>query len=131
MTFGLTAPYMLLPVGFGAIFLNDILLANINDAGQALGLEVSRGMVPLAMGIAVAGMAVGLSIALLFSYRKPRDYPQRAPAVSHTQPTKREQRAAQASTISGIPWCRLSFTTTYRWFCLAGWRPCGCKPHSD
>lgn len=27
LTFGLTAPYMLLPVGFGAIFLNDILLA--------------------------------------------------------------------------------------------------------
>ncbi|HSH57269.1 MAG TPA: sodium:proton antiporter, partial [Halomonas sp.] len=33
LTFGLTAPYMLLPVGFGAIFLNDILLANINQAG--------------------------------------------------------------------------------------------------
>ncbi|MDW5375395.1 Na+/H+ antiporter family protein [Halomonas sp. HP20-15] len=97
MTFGLTAPYMLLPVGFGAIFLNDILLANINDAGQALGLEVSRGMVPLAMGVPVAGMAVGLLIALLFSYRKPRDYPEQALAVSHPQPTKQEQRAAHAT----------------------------------
>lgn len=74
LTFGLTAPYMLLPVGFGAIFLNDILLANINSAGEALGLEVSRGMVPLAMGVPVAGMALGLVVAIAFSYRKPRNY---------------------------------------------------------
>jgi len=29
LTFGLVTPYMLLPVGFGAIYLNDILLANV------------------------------------------------------------------------------------------------------
>lgn len=74
LTFGLTAPYMLLPVGFGAIFLNDILLANINQAGEALGLEISRGMVPLAMGVPVGGMALGLLVAVFISYRKPRDY---------------------------------------------------------
>ena len=45
LTFGLTAPYMLLPVGFGAIFLNDILLANLNSAGTPFGLEITRGMV--------------------------------------------------------------------------------------
>ncbi|MGM0914536.1 MAG: Na+/H+ antiporter family protein [Pseudomonadota bacterium] len=74
LTFGLTAPYMLLPVGFGAIFLNDILLANINQAGEALGLEITRGMVPLAMGVPVGGMALGLLVAVFISYRKPRDY---------------------------------------------------------
>ncbi|WP_280553635.1 Na+/H+ antiporter family protein [Halomonas sp. 25-S5] len=74
LTFGLTAPYMLLPVGFGAIFLNDILLANINQAGESLGLEISRGMVPLAMGVPVAGMALGLLVAVFISYRRPRDY---------------------------------------------------------
>ncbi|ERS84212.1 Na+/H+ antiporter family protein [Halomonas sp. PBN3] len=74
LTFGLTAPYMLLPVGFGAIFLNDILLANINQAGAALGLEISRGMVPMAMGVPVAGMALGLVVAVFLSYRKPRAY---------------------------------------------------------
>ncbi|MDW7747428.1 Na+/H+ antiporter family protein [Halomonas sp.] len=74
LTFGLTAPYMLLPVGFGAIFLNDILLANINQAGEALGLEISRGMVPLAMGVPVGGMALGLLVAVFISYRRPRDY---------------------------------------------------------
>ncbi|MEH6642373.1 Na+/H+ antiporter NhaC family protein [Vreelandella glaciei] len=74
LTFGLTAPYMLLPVGFGAIFLNDILLANLNSAGEPLGLEITRGMVPMAMAIPVGGMALGLLVALLWSYRRPRDY---------------------------------------------------------
>ncbi|MFO7647557.1 Na+/H+ antiporter family protein [Halomonas campaniensis] len=74
LTFGLTAPYMLLPVGFGAIFLNDILLANLNLAGEGLGLEITRGMVPLAMAVPVGGMALGLAVALLVSYRKPREY---------------------------------------------------------
>lgn len=74
LTFGLTAPYMLLPVGFGAIFLNDILLANINRAGDALGLEITRGMVPMAMAVPVGGMALGLAVALFISYRKPREY---------------------------------------------------------
>ncbi|WP_253443176.1 Na+/H+ antiporter family protein [Halomonas sp. Y3] len=74
LTFGLTAPYMLLPAGFGAIFLNDILLANINRAGDVLGLEITRGMVPMAMAVPVGGMALGLAVALFISYRKPREY---------------------------------------------------------
>jgi len=74
LTFGLTAPYMLLPVGFGAIFLNDILLANINQAGSALGLEIDRVMVPVAMGVPVGGMFLGLLVAVFLSYRKPRSY---------------------------------------------------------
>lgn len=74
LTFGLTAPYMLLPVGFGAIFLNDILLANLNSAGAPLGLEITRGMVPMAMAIPVGGMALGLMVAVLWSYRCPREY---------------------------------------------------------
>ena len=65
--------YMLLPVGFGAIFLNDILLANLNSAGEPLGLEISRGMVPMAMALP-GGMAMGLLVALLFSYRGQRSY---------------------------------------------------------
>lgn len=74
LTFGLTAPYMLLPVGFGAIFLNDILLANLNSAGEPLGLEITRGMVPMAMAIPVGGMALGLIVALMWSYRGAREY---------------------------------------------------------
>ncbi|MGO3058419.1 MAG: Na+/H+ antiporter NhaC family protein, partial [Halomonas sp.] len=77
ITFGITAPYMLLPVGFGAIFLNDILLANLNESGAALGLEVTRQMVPLAMAIPIGGMALGLAVAIFWSYRKGRDYQDR------------------------------------------------------
>ncbi|MDX5379586.1 MAG: Na+/H+ antiporter family protein [Halomonas sp.] len=77
ITFGITAPYMLLPVGFGSIFLNDILLANLNESGAELGLEVTRGMVPMAMLIPIGGMALGLVAALLWSYRRPRQYEDR------------------------------------------------------
>ncbi|MBB3232947.1 Na+/H+ antiporter family protein [Halomonas stenophila] len=73
ITFGITAPYMLLPVGFGSIFLHDILLANLNDNG----LDVTAQMVPMAMVVPIAGMALGLAVAVLVSYRGKRDYEDR------------------------------------------------------
>ncbi|MDF3936603.1 Na+/H+ antiporter family protein [Pseudomonas citronellolis] len=70
LTFGLITPYMFLPVGFGNIFLNEILLANVARSGvDVSGLSVTR-----AMAIPAAGMLFGLLLAVLFSYRKPRDY---------------------------------------------------------
>lgn len=86
ITFGITAPYMLLPVGFGAIFLNDILLANLNESGTALGLEVTRQMVPLAMAIPIGGMALGLAVAVFWRYRKGRDYQDRELAHGDKSP---------------------------------------------
>ncbi len=74
LTFGLVATYMLLPVGFGAIFLNDILGQNINLYGKDYGFEISYEQIPSAMAIPVLGMLVGLLIAVFFSYRKPRQY---------------------------------------------------------
>lgn len=74
LTFGLVATYMLVPVGFGAIFLNDILAHNINIFGQAYGFHVDDSQIPHAMLIPVAGMFVGLLVAIFFSYRKPRYY---------------------------------------------------------
>ncbi|MGS3150045.1 Na+/H+ antiporter family protein [Aeromonas sanarellii] len=70
ITFGLTATYMLLPVGFGGIFLNNILAKNLVDNG----VPVEYSQMPLAMAIPVFGMFVGLLIAVFFSYRKPRQY---------------------------------------------------------
>ncbi|MFB2926437.1 Na+/H+ antiporter family protein [Aeromonas hydrophila] len=70
ITFGLTATYMLLPVGFGGIFLNNILAKNLIDNG----VPVEHSQLPLAMAIPVLGMFVGLLIAVFFSYRKPRQY---------------------------------------------------------
>ena len=69
MTFGLITPYMFLPVGFGNIFLNEILLANIARSG----VDVSGINVTHAMGIPALGMVFGLLLSLI-SYRKKRVY---------------------------------------------------------
>ncbi|ERS81867.1 MULTISPECIES: Na+/H+ antiporter family protein [Halomonas] len=91
ITFGITAPYMLLPVGFGAIFLNDILLTNLNESGAELGLEVTRQMVPMAMVIPIGGMALGLAVAVLISYRKGRRYEDRDLAHGDETPAEAAQ----------------------------------------
>ncbi|OOE38852.1 Na+/H+ antiporter family protein [Salinivibrio kushneri] len=70
LTFGLIMPYMVLPVGFGGIFLNNILLKNLNDNG----LDVVASQVPTAMLLPAAGMVVGLLVATFISYRQPRQY---------------------------------------------------------
>ncbi|QOR38740.1 Na+/H+ antiporter family protein [Billgrantia diversa] len=94
ITFGITAPYMLLPVGFGSIFLNDILLANLNESGAELGLEVTRGMVPMAMLIPIGGMALGLAVAWLWSYRRPRQYEDRDLAHGDETPAQAARHLA-------------------------------------
>ncbi|MQU05660.1 Na+/H+ antiporter family protein [Pseudomonas helleri] len=70
MTFGLITPYMFLPVGFGNIFLNQILLANVSKSG----VDISQVNVTHAMAIPALGMLVGLLVAVFISYRKKRDY---------------------------------------------------------
>jgi hypothetical protein len=70
LTFGLITPYMFLPVGFGGIFLNEILLANVAKAG----VDVTGVSITKAMAIPALGMLFGLLVAVLFSYRKKRVY---------------------------------------------------------
>lgn len=74
LTFGLVATYMFVPVGFGAIFLNDILAHNLNTFGAPYGFAIQNEDIPAAMFIPVLGMFIGLLIALFVSYRKPRYY---------------------------------------------------------
>ncbi|TLS38865.1 Na+/H+ antiporter family protein [Pseudalkalibacillus caeni] len=69
ITFGLTAPYILLPAGFGQIF-HDILQTNMAESG----LTVDASIIPSAMLLPTAGLVVGLLIAVFFSYRKGRNY---------------------------------------------------------
>ncbi|WP_415892109.1 Na+/H+ antiporter family protein [Neptuniibacter sp. PT8_73] len=72
LTFGLVTPYMLLPVGFGGIFLNEILLKHIGQGGlDTTGISVIQ-----AMSIPAAGMLCGLLIAVFISYRGKRRYDQ-------------------------------------------------------
>jgi len=70
ITFGLVTTYMFLPLGFGRVFLHDILYANIEEAG----LDVSHIPATQAMGIPALGMLAGLLIAVFVTYRKPRVY---------------------------------------------------------
>ncbi|MEG3768163.1 Na+/H+ antiporter family protein [Alteromonas sp. 14N.309.X.WAT.G.H12] len=71
LTFGLITPYMVLPIGFGGIFLNNILLKNLHDNGLP---GITAAQIPHAMLLPGAGMVFGLLVAVLISYRKPRDY---------------------------------------------------------
>ena len=85
LTFGLTATYMLLPVGFGKIFIESILVKNINNVGASLGLQTTVGEVSLAMMIPVTGMILGLLTAVFITYRKPREY-----SVTTAEPTTQD-----------------------------------------
>ncbi len=80
-TFGIVTAYMFLPIGFGRIYLHDILFANIEKAGMNL-----DGVNPtVAMAIPALSMLVGLILSLVV-YSKPREY---APAASeYTRPVE-------------------------------------------
>lgn len=92
ITFGLTATYMLIPAGFGQIFIENILVKNINQAGQAFNLVTNTAQVTQAMFIPVLGMIAGLLLALFVTYRKPRSYVEDRP-----EPTADDIEARVAS----------------------------------
>ncbi|MEQ2354983.1 Na+/H+ antiporter family protein [Pseudoalteromonas piscicida] len=70
LTFGLATSYMVLPYGFGGIYLYSILHKNLVDNG----LELVKFDVPYAMVIPALGMLIGLLIAVFITYRKKRVY---------------------------------------------------------
>ncbi|PNH77802.1 Na+/H+ antiporter family protein [Vibrio diazotrophicus] len=82
LTFGLITPYMVLPVGFGGIFLNNILLKNLRENGLE---NITASQVPMAMLLPAIGMIAGLLIAVFFTYRKPREYQETELTVVHHQ----------------------------------------------
>ena len=89
LTFGLITPYMCLPFGFGRIYINDILIGNLKNNGMNVDPSVSI----KAMAIPALGMLIGLLIAVLISYRKPREYDDRkietvSPANVEIKPIK-------------------------------------------
>lgn len=73
---GISASYLLLPFGFGAIYLNEILLENFNSVGAASGYAATASMAPKAMFFPVMGLLAGMLFAVFITYRKPRDYAQ-------------------------------------------------------
>lgn len=70
LTFGLITPYMFLPIGFGGVYLKEILLANVELSGvSTAGINVMH-----AMALPALGMLCGLLVAVFISYRRPRKY---------------------------------------------------------
>lgn len=98
LTFGLITPYMVLPVGFGKIFINEVVLGSIRKSGMA----VTAAEAPGAMLIPALGMVAGLLIAVFISYRRPRDY-NRAETereVRETEPMKIDRRAVLVGVVA-------------------------------
>ncbi|GAA7744714.1 Na+/H+ antiporter family protein [Helicobacter pylori] len=73
LTFGLQAPYLVLPVGFGLIFQTTIL-----EQLKANGVSVTLAQITGVMWIAGLAMVVGLFVAVLTLYKKPRHYKEKS-----------------------------------------------------
>ncbi len=73
LTFGLQAPYLVLPVGFGLIFQTTIL-----EQLKANGVSTTLAQITGVMWIAGLAMVVGLLVAVLMLYKKPRRYKEKS-----------------------------------------------------
>ncbi|GAA9518951.1 Na+/H+ antiporter family protein [Helicobacter pylori] len=73
LTFGLQAPYLVLPVGFGLIFQTTIL-----EQLKANGVSATIAQITGVMWIAGLAMVVGLFAAVLTLYKKPRHYKEKS-----------------------------------------------------
>ncbi len=73
LTFGLQAPYLVLPVGFGLIFQTTIL-----EQLKANGVSTTIAQITGVMWIAGLAMVAGLLAAVLTLYKKPRRYKEKS-----------------------------------------------------
>ena len=69
LAFGLKAPYIAIPFGFGALFMGII-----SENMTANGMPVSVSDVARCNWVLAVAMLIGLLIAIFISYRKPRAY---------------------------------------------------------
>lgn len=70
LTFGLKAPYVMIPVGFGLLFHETI-----QSSMSSNGLDLSISSIAKSLIIPGSGMIVGLLIAIFITYRKRRELP--------------------------------------------------------
>ncbi|WP_281974888.1 Na+/H+ antiporter family protein [Halobacillus litoralis] len=68
LTFGLKAPYVMIPIGFGYIFHETI-----QTSMKSNGMELGIGSIAQSLIIPGSGMIVGLFIAVFITYRKKRE----------------------------------------------------------
>lgn len=97
LAFGLKAPYISIPFGFGAIFM-DIIASNLTNNG----MPTTIGEVAKYNWMLGACMLVGLLIAVFFSYRRPREYKQLAIDTSASEAVSDKFTAAHAVTLVAI-----------------------------
>ena len=97
LTFGLTAPYILLPYGFGLLF-HEIIEKQMGLAG----LPIDMADIPTAMAIPVVGMAIGLAVAVFVSYRKARDYNEPTTNIIEETPNKTASKKDVVVTILAL-----------------------------
>lgn len=69
LTFGLKAPYLMIPAGFGLLF-HEIIVDSMEENGITIAIKESA----FSMLIPGLGMVVGLLIAIFITYRKDREY---------------------------------------------------------
>lgn len=95
LAFGLKAPYISIPFGFGAIFMG-LIAKNMTENGMATTTaEVARYNWMLG-----AAMLVGLLIAIFVTYSRPREYESRASKETHE--TSHGSPSAYAATAASI-----------------------------
>ena len=97
LAFGLKAPYICVPFGFGAIFMRIIA-----DNMSANGMETTVSMVTGVNWIIGLAMLAGLLLAVLVSYRRPRDYSAAQADVAAAQAAPERMTRAHAVTLVAV-----------------------------
>ncbi|BAC12835.1 hypothetical conserved protein [Oceanobacillus iheyensis HTE831] len=85
LTFGLKAPYIMIPAGYGLIFHGLII-----DGLQNNGAEITTNQTTMAMLIPGLGMVVGLLVAIFITYRKDKEPKETQEDTSSNIATKTE-----------------------------------------
>lgn len=107
LTFGLKAPYIAIPVGFGLIFQN-IVVSSLQDNGVDVTLtDTSRIMWTIG-----ASMFIGLLFAIFVSYRKKREYKDIEISTNNTNETDTKLTKDHYFTILAIV---IAFTIQIVW----------------
>ena len=101
LTFGLKAPYLLIPFGFGAIF-HDIVANNMNLAQDGI---IESGQIMGAMVLPFAGMFIGLVVGILFVYRRARTYENRNVELEDIKPEDLKMTSKHWLTLVAIVLC--------------------------
>lgn len=97
LTFGLEAPYIMIPVGYGLIF-QQIIQRNMALSGQ----EILLRDVSFAMLVPGLGMVVGLFVSIFITYRKPRELKMKGYAPTFFSPKEEETRFTLKHTLTVV-----------------------------